>query len=59
MLFRFTSMGSYDKMTAPFKKVVEHQYGSVWKVIDEQKFFLIIIKYGIEFKAVRWEYENK
>ena len=54
MLIRFKSLSGCYGSGVEFKNIVEHQYGNVYKVLDKPKFFLMVIKYGIEFKELEW-----
>lgn len=52
MLIKFKSLSGCYGSGVSFLNVIKHHYGAVYEVIDEKLFFLMAIKYGIEYKEL-------
>ena len=52
MLVKFKSLGSYDGSVWWDTPIIEHTRNDIYKILNKEIFFLIVIKYGVEYEKV-------
>jgi len=52
MIIKFKSLSGCYGSGVDFRNILKHHYGAAYEVINEKEFFLLVIKYGIEFKEL-------
>jgi hypothetical protein len=53
MIVKIRKLYVYDGDVWWLGTFLKHQYGRVFKVIDEKLFMLAVVKYGIEFTEIK------